>query len=256
MDGYFCRDRYFDPTETGFSTKPVLRQVIRFRTANLMNGEAFQNHMPFEIIFCRNLLIYLTDTARQHVVRNLEKLLASDGVLFVGHAEQPFLKGPDWIPIHQNSVFAFRKASKNRPEFPEFPKFERRARAAVNPDAPTAYAGQDRRKAPDELTQLINRARQSADQASFDEALRLCDRILTLDKINVQAYFLKGLICQAQNQLTQAETWYNRILYLQPEHCESLNYLKLIAEHQGEFQKAKNIQQRMDRIQRQVKGIC
>ena len=63
-----------------------IRQLIRFRHMNLMSG-LYPVRGPFDIIFCRNVLIYFKRTTRQQVIGRLFDHLAVDGYLFLGHAE-------------------------------------------------------------------------------------------------------------------------------------------------------------------------
>lgn len=42
---------------------------------------------PFDAIFCRNVLIYFDQNTKQKIVAGFRKLLADDGVLFIGHSE-------------------------------------------------------------------------------------------------------------------------------------------------------------------------
>lgn len=42
---------------------------------------------PFDAIFCRNVLIYFDQSTKQKIVAGFRKLLADDGVLFIGHSE-------------------------------------------------------------------------------------------------------------------------------------------------------------------------
>lgn len=63
-----------------------IRSVVRFRQLNL-NDKRYALQGPFDLIFCRNVLIYFSDESRRAVVHRFLDLLASDGYLFLGHAE-------------------------------------------------------------------------------------------------------------------------------------------------------------------------
>jgi chemotaxis protein methyltransferase CheR len=65
---------------------PELRALVRFATLNL-NDAAYPVGEPFDLIFCRNVLIYFDAELRTRVVGKLAGHLAGDGLLFVGHAE-------------------------------------------------------------------------------------------------------------------------------------------------------------------------
>lgn len=65
---------------------PEVCSIIRFFRMNL-NEPAYPLTGKFELIFCRNVLIYFDQAGRERVVRRLTSFLSSDGYLFLGHAE-------------------------------------------------------------------------------------------------------------------------------------------------------------------------
>ena len=79
--------RCFDKKEEGsWQIKPGFQQVVNFQLLNLM--ESFQKiGSGFDIIFCRNLLIYFSKQDQKHVLLNMIKKLKPGGYLFLGHSE-------------------------------------------------------------------------------------------------------------------------------------------------------------------------
>lgn len=65
---------------------PEIRSVIQFSRMNL-NEPAYPLTGKFDLIFCRNVLIYFDMRGREQVVRRLASFLSSGGYLFLGHAE-------------------------------------------------------------------------------------------------------------------------------------------------------------------------
>ena len=65
---------------------PEIRNVVRFQSLNL-HAEHYPVAAPFDLILCRNVLIYFDAPSRERVARRLLSLLAPDGFLFLGHAE-------------------------------------------------------------------------------------------------------------------------------------------------------------------------
>lgn len=65
---------------------PEIRAIVRFYRMNL-NEPAYPLTGKFELIFCRNVLIYFDQHSRERVVRRLASFLSPDGYLFLGHAE-------------------------------------------------------------------------------------------------------------------------------------------------------------------------
>lgn len=65
---------------------PEIQSLIQFYRLNL-NSSAYPFVGKFDLIFCRNVLIYFDERSRDYVVRRLASFLAPSGYFFVGHAE-------------------------------------------------------------------------------------------------------------------------------------------------------------------------
>lgn len=63
-----------------------IRSLVRFERLNL-NDEAYAVQGRFDLIFCRNVLIYFDTESKRRVIGRLLQQLTPDGLLFVGHAE-------------------------------------------------------------------------------------------------------------------------------------------------------------------------
>jgi chemotaxis protein methyltransferase CheR len=66
--------------------QPVIRDLITFRRLNL-NDAQYLVDGPFDLIFCRNVLIYFNRETKAAVVDRLTRHLAPGGLLFLGHSE-------------------------------------------------------------------------------------------------------------------------------------------------------------------------
>ncbi len=91
---------------TNDQLKPELRQLVQFRSLNLM--EKWPMNGRFDAIFCRNVAIYFDRETQQQLWQRFRSALTSDGILFIGHSER--VSGPasqDLTPIgitmYQNS---------------------------------------------------------------------------------------------------------------------------------------------------------
>ncbi|HSI85366.1 MAG: CheR family methyltransferase [Candidatus Methylacidiphilales bacterium] len=75
------------PTSDTWQIDGVVASRVEFLQTNLVSA-TFRDTLPqFDIIFCRNLLIYLDDAARRRLLGDLRQLLNPGGLLFVGSAE-------------------------------------------------------------------------------------------------------------------------------------------------------------------------
>jgi len=77
--------KYFDQNGDKWQIKPALRQMVQFRSMNLLLD--FGPIGVFDIIYCRNVLIYFDSPTKARVLSALAAVTAPDGVLFLGGAE-------------------------------------------------------------------------------------------------------------------------------------------------------------------------
>lgn len=79
----------FNPITSGplksYQVKPNIRAMVRFARLNLLDRWPMKG--PFDVIFCRNVMIYFDKPTQQELVNRFWDFLATGGYLFVGHSE-------------------------------------------------------------------------------------------------------------------------------------------------------------------------
>jgi chemotaxis protein methyltransferase CheR len=83
--------RYFDHEGDNWVVKPEIRQMCNFRQANLCAPVLpFNRHDDrFDVIFLRNVMLYFSQETRKTLLAGIHRVLAPDGILFLGSSEQP-----------------------------------------------------------------------------------------------------------------------------------------------------------------------
>jgi chemotaxis protein methyltransferase CheR len=82
LDQYFVR-----LNNESYQINLDLRQSVGFFQTNLFNQRGYQFETPLDLIFCRNVLIYFDETARQAVIDRFYQNLKPGGFLCLGHSE-------------------------------------------------------------------------------------------------------------------------------------------------------------------------
>jgi chemotaxis protein methyltransferase CheR len=82
------RERWFTAEDRNFRLARALREAVRFSEQNLVDAGAVG--LPpetYDVIFCRNVLMYFTPEHMANIVERLTRALVRGGFLFLGHAE-------------------------------------------------------------------------------------------------------------------------------------------------------------------------
>ena len=77
--------RHFDSSPAGWTVKPQLRSQVRWRSLNLL--EDFRFLGTFDVVFCRNVLIYFDRPTKGQILDRIAERMANEGRLFLGAAE-------------------------------------------------------------------------------------------------------------------------------------------------------------------------
>jgi chemotaxis protein methyltransferase WspC len=243
------RDRFFTTDRGHAVLVPRVRDCVRFEWANILDPGFAVGRGAYDVIFCRNLLIYLTDEARRRVERQIEHLLLPDGLLLLGAAEPPIMKG-DWIPAGTASVFALRRGV-HVPSTPlnvrDLPARKESPRPPV--ERPAGSAGQERRPvvapppAAVELENVLSEAGRLANAGRFADALEVCERSRGRLTPAPELFFLMGMLHQSSGDLDRAEGCFHKTLYLDADHEEALLALALVARQRGDAAMAEKYRQ-------------
>ncbi len=90
------RERYFHcvrhPGATAFTVRPDVREMVTFARINLA-APPFVMRGPFDVVFCRNVMIYFDEGVRSRLLDEIHRLLRPGGYLLVGHAESLSAQG-------------------------------------------------------------------------------------------------------------------------------------------------------------------
>lgn len=102
--------RYFDKKDTDiYRVKKSLRELVTFGLLNLMDAAAVARLGTFDVIFCRNLLMYMNQQDRHKALVNLYQALKCGGWLFLGKSENAFGAAGLFEIGHWGSVIYYRK---------------------------------------------------------------------------------------------------------------------------------------------------
>jgi chemotaxis protein methyltransferase WspC len=108
---------------------------VRFFRDNLLRPAALAELPTYDVVFCRNLLIYLHMQAKETAFANIDRLLRPGGVLIAGHAEVLFWRQRGYLLVDHPRSFALKKPVLN----------EKRSRPFTSGPAPAVRETPSRR---------------------------------------------------------------------------------------------------------------
>lgn len=256
------RDRHFQPVRGGFLLHEQLRKSVRFQHGNLLQSDFLAGSGTYHFIFCRNLLIYLHDAARRQAFAKLKCLLAPDGLLFVGLAEQLLARDYGLIPNGdgltppltwcnkgESASSKTHSAGASRPVGALGPVMPSRAGRVAVGDTPVGQSLLSARR--DEPSShrwgdVLEEARRLADAGKFGEAISMCQARLQDGNGCAATYYLLGLLREASGEPGAAEC-YRKALYLEPNHYEALLHMAWLAHNRGDLAAARLFRARAER---------
>ncbi|SMP71403.1 CheR family methyltransferase [Noviherbaspirillum suwonense] len=88
--------------------RPELRKLVTFQQLNLLD-ESYQLRSAFDVVFCRNVMIYFDKPTQGRILSRFAPLIKPDGLLFAGHSEN-FLYVSDAFKLRAKTVYQLATA--------------------------------------------------------------------------------------------------------------------------------------------------
>ncbi len=259
------KERYFQQTADGYELSKLVCNTVNFIHGNLLEP-FFLANKKYDIILCRNLLIYFDSSACSQAMDILDRLLTDKGLLFVGSAETGRIPTDRFVSVRYPFSFAYRKVATVATDvvtdvtdkLTVRKEISRKtnnssATSATSSAAPSATStplfkgGKGGSKSAATIPNLQT-VRNLADAGRLDEAANLCKTYLSQNPTNAQAYLLLGEVYQGKGDNHQAEQCFQKAIYLEPNYYEALIHLTLLKEHRGDKAGAAVLQQRIQRL--------
>jgi chemotaxis protein methyltransferase WspC len=260
------RDKYFQKVSEGWQLAEEVQKAVQFRQANVLDPSFCASVGLKDVVFCRNMLIYFAGEAQTRLMATVKQMLSPEGLLFVGYAEAYIFSGFGFDSAKMPMAFCFRKSSKSNKAGSEtastakgnraLPVSETtRIRTSLVFNAParepfcenklvaTPAVPSARIVSPDPET-LLKEGQSLADAGCFEAALEKCQAFLEEGGASSRGYCLLGLVSDALGKPEEAEEYYRKALYLDPDHGEALMHLALLAEKDGDSKAALRLRQR------------
>ncbi len=244
------RQRWFRRSGKEYEIDPDIKRIARFAQMNLTESAAALDQGPFDIIFCRNLMMYLERCAAQRLVDRITKSLHPDGCLFLGPSESLRGYSNEYHLIYSHDAFYYRlreagegHACARKPDLDMKP--EVRTDESNDSWVHTIHEASGRvarlskgdAPAPDEAPAAgsLDKALDLWRQDRFDDALRA---LRSVQEPDADSLLLRAAILTNSGRIKQAEEDCFLVLEDDPMNAGAHYLLALCCEHAGDLRKA------------------
>jgi chemotaxis protein methyltransferase WspC len=260
-DDIVYRDRHFIAEGESYRLDQRVLEQVRLQVGNLLDPTLLASEPPFDFVFCRNLLIYFDQPTQKQVFEVLKCLTHVDGVLFIGPAEGSLLGRLGMRSIGIPQSFAFSRQGTADPDpLPTFvpaplpvPQPLRNPPPAPVRSRPFAsvvpLATAPKTPGTDTAVLLANIAA-LANEGKSAEARAACESYLRGHEPVAQVFYWLGLLSDVAGNTLEAQGFYRKALYLEPQHPEALMHLAALLQAQGDAMGARRLQERAARSAR------
>ena len=213
--------------EQEWEVKPRLKALVNFKRFNLVTDLCPAE--PYELILCRNVVMYFTTETAQKVVKKLLASLHQKGLFFVAAAEAWLVEGCEHLDWGAG-VFQKPQTPETLLEKLEIPGL--------------AFSEEDGTSEPDSVSMGDDfdvqwaQAQESADKGQLEISLRLCTEILSRAPHSLEVYRLKARVEDSLGLLGAAATSLHQALYLSPASYSDRFLLGSVLERAGNPQGA------------------
>jgi len=249
------RQRWFRPHDDGYDLDPEIRASVRFRLHNVADdGPALWRPGQYDVVFCRNLLMYLTPATYAALVRRMTGALAPGGFLFLGHTDSLGSRPEGLEPMHTQRAFYYRRTAPDVPR-PAPPEPRPRRRILAPPPGPGRHeravallaterfgdalavveAGLGDRPQPRDL---LLYGVLLAQVGQLDRAETVCRGLLDADGLNADAHYLLAACLDGNAAVEAAIGHYRLAAYLDATFAMPRLRLGLLARRGGDLQDA------------------
>jgi len=96
--------RHFDETPQGWQVREEVRETVRFAQGNLLTA-AHPSRLPFDLVLCRNVLLYFDRQVRHEAFERLSRAVMPDGFLMLGAGETVVGQTDRFVPTQRRASF-------------------------------------------------------------------------------------------------------------------------------------------------------
>ena len=259
-------DRYFIKENELYAIADSIKQKVNFHCENVLSSSFSLASKQYDIIFCRNLLIYFDVETQRQMLSTLEKMLTPKGILILGHAETVQYSDHSFVPAVDSKSYVYvkktnldkaiqKRQKRHNDNFNDKRKHTRPIKLVTRPFHNVRSDNKNlKQDLPASPNKQLGIAFELANEGQLDEALDICTSYIDSNHDSSRAFYLSGVIYDTKGNSNKAYKMLRKAIYLDPDNLEALIHLSLIAEQRGDHDEAMRLKSRAQRVQERRKA--
>jgi chemotaxis protein methyltransferase CheR len=237
-----------------YEIRPEIKRMVTFGKMNLVRDKIpypVNGAKPKDIIFCRNVLMYLSEKWVNKISNNLYNCLSDNGWFVVSSAELSSQVFHQFTPVNFKGAIIYRKTNKESlvsPENNDLATLELQSHdiqplnsSTSEPFNPSTFQYSQ------SVTETPEKSHSTkkftihllADQGYLTEALTLCNEAISSEKLVPDYYFLRASILQEMDKNNEAIQSLKQAIYLDPDYIMGYFALGNLLNKKGSEKNAK-----------------
>jgi len=255
------RDKYFKHKDGEYFISDDIKSTVNFVNRNVLEQGFMSGKGPYDVVFCRNLLIYFDYETKCKVLNTLSGLMSQKAMLVLGHAETGRMPEGVFESLHLPGSFAYQKAGacvpKSKKTASVFASTASFVSSEIKPSKSAAHASAKKTRVvetvvptAENVDEWVASIQALADAGQLKEAITECDCLIEAVPDSAQGYYLKGVVLLAFDADVDATAAFKKAVYLDPKNYQSLIHLAVLSEELGELRASENYRARAERLRK------
>ena len=228
---------------------PEYKVGVSFQFHNLVDDRfppQFNDPVAFDLIICRNVMIYFGPKLMQKITRKFHDCLAPGSWLLVGPSEPNMTHFTSFQAVNAPGVMLYQRPVRSGPDFGQAVSFpgprpplaqplEASLSEIARPESARAAIVES---VTERLVPTLADLRQRADQGDWETAARCGRELLEFDNLNALAHFHYALVLEQMGNSAEAEQSLRKAIYLDRQAVLAHYHLGLLLRSRGDLRQA------------------
>lgn len=230
--------KYFNIVRDEYYLTNKIKSMVRFSYHNLLDENNFSSELEstnFDLILCRNVILYFNPDIIESIINRLSHCLAKDGVLFLSPVDRS-----------KYAVTSLKKEEKNKVVYFVNTKAEdvvkkellsEKEPFIVSSETNNQEKSSKKVEINKHLSDPLHEAMLCASRGDFDMAHHICNEFAGKDKLNFLVYFVNALILKQENFSQDAEINFKKSIFLNNKFIDAHYCLGVLLIQQNKVEK-------------------